>query len=70
MEPVQVVSQSASYYRARDDDPQNGSFLYEDPTRFKTNLNFYPYAIHGGLESFHTIPEARFLQLLRIFLEQ
>ena len=35
------------YYRARYYDPTTGRFLSEDPLRFKTNVNFYPYALNN-----------------------
>ena len=44
MEPLQVVNQSASYYRARYYDPATGRFLREDPVRFTGGKNFYQYA--------------------------
>ncbi len=34
------------YYRERYYDPVSGRFLSEDPLRFKTNVNFYPYAVN------------------------
>jgi RHS repeat-associated protein len=37
------------YYRARYYDPTTGRFLSEDPLRFKTNVNFYPYALSNPI---------------------
>lgn len=34
---------NASCYRARYYDPNSGRFLTEDPERFHTGMNFYPY---------------------------
>jgi len=37
------------YYRTRYYDPTTGRFLSEDPLRFKTNVNFYPYALSNPI---------------------
>jgi RHS repeat-associated protein len=37
------------YYRARYFDPASGRFLSEDTLRFKTNVNFYPYAVNAPI---------------------
>ncbi len=37
------------YYRERYFDPSSGRFLSEDPLRFKTATNFYPYAANNPL---------------------
>lgn len=41
-----MAATQASYYRAGYYDPQAGRFLSEDPLGFKTNTNFYPYAVN------------------------
>jgi len=38
-----------NYYRERYFDPSSGRFLSEDPLRFKTATNFYPYAANNPL---------------------
>ena len=41
------VETGIDYYRERYFDPSSGRFLSEDPLRFKTSTNFYPYAANN-----------------------